>query len=155
MSNYYDTSYPPSLWDGTPAPPALPVVTALVPNTGVQSVSIPNFEVQGTGFISGDVIVTNNTARATTFVSATVLRCSMAPSTLGGWPVLVRRAGQGDSNAMTFTVTAAVEESPEGSATGQARVPVAPDSPQVPQDSLDSPGGTGGASKPPDSPRAG
>lgn len=94
---------------------AAPTLTALVPDTA--AISDANFiiRVQGTGFVSGDVIVWNGGDEPTTFVSETEVTTGVVPSVVSSpttLPVLVRNAGAEASNELTFTWTAAVGPPP-------------------------------------------
>lgn len=104
-TDYYDQSYPPSLWQGT-----APTVGGINPTTAVISTPI-TLTVNGTGFVSGDTVLTGGTVRPTTFVSATQLTATWTtPATAQTVQVSVRSTA-GDSNARPFTVTAAQVQS--------------------------------------------
>src|SRR5215510_14001896 len=107
MSNtgYYDTSYPPSLWE--PKPPTL---VATVPSTMVIN-STTTINCTGTNFDDSTVIVVNGVEQATTVVDSTHCSCSYtAPATAGSVTVLVR-TDAGDSGSRTINVTATAQQS--------------------------------------------
>lgn len=104
--DYYDQSYPPSLWAPAPEPPAPPTVTATVPNTGVASAAV-SLNVTGTGFGPTSVVSVGGTAWPTTYVDATHVTASGSlPATAGTVQVTVTGPG-GTSAPFNFTVTAA------------------------------------------------
>ena len=141
---YYDTSYPPSLWaDST--------VTTVNPATAAVGAAPFAITVNGTGFTAGSVVSFDGDPRPTTFVSDTQLTAGVA-SPVG--PARTVQVSVSTGGSSPFIITATAEELGQtSSATGVART-VAPDSPQVPQDSPGDPGGTETAQEPPEAPEA-
>jgi hypothetical protein len=106
-----DVNIPPSVADGS----------ITVPNPGVYTRAITSIEpatwaadeeedvlVNGSGFVSGDVVSFNDTDMATTFVSSTQLSVNIPADTeaAGPYPVVVANAaGTVTSNAVTATLT--------------------------------------------------
>jgi hypothetical protein len=111
----YEESYPPSLWDGSTPDPS---ITSLAPNTGVAGAGPFSVGVTGARFIPTSVVEADQAAVPTTYVSATQLTAELDPQTAGSLSITVRNGGSGgeESNAVTFTVTAA--EDPEPDPTG-------------------------------------
>jgi hypothetical protein len=134
-TDYYDTSYPPSLWGGGgPAPIPATTATAGTPGTWGPAGSTPPASVaalQGSGI---------------TAIPAT------------GWTGLqyVQTLTFGAAGEATWTGTGWVGGKAPATqrATGAARSQVAPDGPQVAQESPVAPGGTGTAQEPPEAPEA-
>lgn len=106
----YEDSYPPSLWGGGGIPD--PTITVLAPNTGVAGGGPYTVQVDGTRFVASSVVEAAQAPLPTTYVSATRLTATYSPSAEGAVPFTVRSGGAGgeESNAVTFTVTAAQGE---------------------------------------------
>lgn len=110
--SYYDTSYPPSLWAPPAPPPPVPTATSVTPNTAVAGATAVTITVAGTNFTADAVVRLGATSLATTYVSATSLTAVIPTvGAAGPYNVTVGNAF-GTSNAVVFTSTAAVEESP-------------------------------------------
>jgi len=102
---YYDTSYPPSLWGGGTGPD--PSITSIAPTGAVAGSGPVTITVTGTNFVSGSVVEVDQSARPTTFVSATSLTATYDPLVAGAKVVTVRNPNEEESNNTPFTVTAA------------------------------------------------
>ena len=104
MTDYYETSYPPSLWE--PAEP--PELLGIAPAAGVQGTTV-TITLTGTGFIDGvSVPYFNGVAVPSyTWVSETSMTIDgfVIPNSLGSKPVTVHN-GSAVSNAWNFSVTA-------------------------------------------------
>ena len=92
-----------------PANNPVPTITSLSPSSVIAGASAQTLTVNGTGFISTSVVNFNNTARTTTFVSATQLTIQLTAgdqATAGGYDVKVTNPapGGGTTAASTFTV---------------------------------------------------
>ena len=92
-----------------PANNPVPTITSLSPSSVIAGASAQTLAVNGTGFISTSVVNFNNTARTTTFVSATQLTIQLTAgdqATAGGYDVTVTNPapGGGTTAASTFTV---------------------------------------------------
>jgi hypothetical protein len=112
LANYYDESYPPSLWGGGGGGPLDPQITTLAPNTGSAAAGPITVTVTGSNFESGSVIEIDQVAQATTFVSATSLTTSYDPTVAGTVLFTVRNVNDEESNSVPFIVGAAAEEEP-------------------------------------------
>ena len=142
MSTYYDTSYPPSLWDtGTPS-----TVTGVNPATAAVGAA-PTLTVTGTGFTAGSVVSFEGDARPTTFVSNTQLTATVA--TIAGAARTVQVAVS-TGGSTTFIITAAGTGQQGG---GGDDPDCPPDAAGSPVDGSDSPGGTGTAQAAPEAPQ--
>ena len=87
----------------------VPTITSLSPSSVIAGASAQTLTVNGTGFISTSVVNFNNTARTTTYVSATQLTIQLTAgdqATAGGYDVKVTNPapGGGTTAASTFTV---------------------------------------------------
>jgi hypothetical protein len=88
---------------GTP-----PTLTSLNPNTSFNNVASVALTANGTGFVSGSVIVWNGTAMPTTFVSSTQLTATIPGTFLtlvGTENVFVLNPDSTVSNTLPFTIT--------------------------------------------------
>ena len=88
---------------GTP-----PTLTSLSPNTSYNNVPSVALTANGTGFVSGSVIVWNGTAMQTTFVSSTELTTTIPGTALtmaGTENVFVLNPDSTVSNTLPFTIT--------------------------------------------------
>lgn len=110
-TDYYDQSYPPSLWQGLD-----PSITSLSPNTGSAAAGPIAVTVTGTDFDSSSKVEINQIEQPTTFVSATTLTVSYDPTAAGTVTFTVRR-GEQESNSVPFVVTATGVQEGETAAT--------------------------------------
>jgi hypothetical protein len=86
-----------------------PTLTSLNPNTSYNNVASVTLAANGTGFVSGSVIVWNGTAMPTTFVSSTQLTTTIPGTFLtivGTENVFVLNPDSTVSNTLPFTLTA-------------------------------------------------
>jgi hypothetical protein len=84
-----------------------PKISALVPDTTVAGPALVTVTVNGTGFEAGATIeIDNDQGIPATLVSDTQLTFEQAWPDPGGYTVTVRNGDSGESNDMTFTVTA-------------------------------------------------
>jgi len=105
MSTYYETSYPPSLWDGGTSS----TVVSVNPNTAAVGAA-PLLTVNGTGFTAGSVVSFDGDPRPTTFVGATQLTATVA--TIAGVARTVQvTVSTGGSRPFTITATG-VQQAP-------------------------------------------
>jgi hypothetical protein len=91
---------------------AAPVLSSLVPATAVLGAASFTLHVHGTGFTQQSTIIWNGLPEPTTYVSATELTTGVNMSTANvaiALPVTVRTVAGQDSNALTFTLTAAAD----------------------------------------------
>lgn len=89
------------------APPAVPTLSSISPNTATAGGPSFTLTATGTDFISGSTIDWNGTALATTYVNATSLTATVPAAniaTAGSNNVTVTTAGAGTSSAVSFTV---------------------------------------------------
>jgi hypothetical protein len=114
LTDYYDASYPPSVYGGAPS------LVSLVPSTGVVGQSI-TVTVNGAGFEPSSVVRADGAALPTVYVSATVLTVSGTPLTSGSAVVTVAN-GAKVSNGLIFTVTTVAGLAVEKRGRGRARV---------------------------------
>jgi hypothetical protein len=94
-----------------PPPPAPATLTSLAPNTATAGSPGFTLAVNGSGFVSGATVQWNAAPRTTTFVSATQVRAQIPATdvaTTGTANVTVVNPNAAASNALPFTVTAAV-----------------------------------------------
>lgn len=107
LREYYNESYPPSVYEGggTPPGPPDPFIASLAPNTGSAAAGPITVTVTGTDFDATSVVEIDQVAQATTFVSATSLTVSYDPTVTGVFGFTVRRDPE-ESNTVPFTVTA-------------------------------------------------
>lgn len=94
----------------TPAGNPTPTITSLSPNTVPVGSTGFTLTVNGANFVSGSVVLVNNSSRTTTFVNANQLTAQLAAadrSTPGGRTITVFNPtpGGGTSNPLTLTVT--------------------------------------------------
>jgi IPT/TIG domain len=106
-AEYWDQSYPPSVLH--PGPPD-PRITTLVPNTGSAAAGAILVTVNGSNFEADSVIEIAQQAKATTFVSPTVLTTSYDPTVAGTVQFTVRNVSGQESNSVPFTVAALVAD---------------------------------------------
>lgn len=95
---------------GTP-----PTLTSLSPNTSYNNVASVALTANGTGFVSGSVIVWNGTAMPTTFVSSTQLTTTIPGTDLtvaGTENVFVLNPDSTVSNTLPFTITVNLSTTP-------------------------------------------
>ena len=93
-----------------PASNPVPTITGLSPNSVIAGAAAQTLTVNGTNFIASSVVNFNNTARTTTYVSATQLTIQLTAgdqSTPGSYDVTVTNPtpGGGTSAVSTFTVS--------------------------------------------------
>ncbi len=99
--------------DIAPPPNPVPAVTSLSPATAVSGGAAFILTVTGTNFVPGATVQWNGSNRSTTFVSATQLTAAITASDIASAgtaqvSVFNPAPGGGASNALTFTIAAAV-----------------------------------------------
>lgn len=120
MTDYYDQSYPPSLW--APAPPVVqvPTLASITPTTGVTATEV-NLHAIGTNYDEDTVIRFDTTALETNLISSTECEATGTLPAPNTYSVTVRNSA-GTSNGRGFIVTATADEE-EGEVTFTA-IPV-------------------------------
>jgi hypothetical protein len=109
-----------------------PTLASISPTTATSGQPV-TLTATGGNMIPSSKIVVNNSERATTFVDAQTLRCTLTIQTQGALPVVVRTPGYADTAAQTLNVTlvGGVGDEGEGEEPGgpDAGLPEAPEQP--------------------------
>lgn len=93
------------------APAQPPSITSISPNTAVAGSPALSITITGNNFVSGDAVLWNSSAVATTFVSPTQLSALVPSSMLaisGNASITVQAPGGAVSNSSNFSITAPV-----------------------------------------------
>ena len=105
LAEYYDTSYPPSLWDGSGGV-VDPHINSLVPGTVSAAAAAATIVVNGTHFDADCVVEVDGAGQTTTHVSATRLSISYDPTAAATVTFTVRNSvTDKESNSVLFVVS--------------------------------------------------